>query len=85
MERHADYAAVARRLVPEATVTFGHALSVDLTPFDVVFFYRLMVDLDAQHELNAAIVERMRPGALFFCAGSEPRGLVEVGSSVWRV
>lgn len=87
VERHADYAAAARRLVPEATVAVGDAWQADLAGFDVVYSYRLMVDLDAQHELNASIVKRMSPGALFFCAGSDPDGLepVTAGSSVWRV
>lgn len=85
VERHADYADAARRLVPEATVVTGDVLDVSLDGFDVVYSYRLMVDLDAQHELNRRIVARMRPGALFFCAGSDPVGLEPVGLSVWRV
>lgn len=87
VERHADYADAARRLVPEARITTGDALDVDLTEFDVVYSYRLMVDLDQQHELNRAIVAKMRPGALFFSAGSNPMGLepVDFDAAVWRV
>lgn len=87
VERHPDYAAAARRLVPEAEIVTGDALDVDLSGYDVVYSYRLMVDLEAQHELNAAIVRRMRPGALYFCAGSDPVGLqpVDVPANVWRV
>lgn len=85
VERHADYAAAARRLVPEADVVVGDAWDVELDGFDVVYSYRLCVALAAQQVLNAAIVARMRPGGLFFCAGSDPVGLKPVGLGVWRV
>lgn len=85
VERHGDYAKVARRLVPEATITVGDAWTAELGSFDIVYSYRLMVDLDAQHALNRSIAHRMRPGALYFCPGSDPAGLEPVGPSVWRV
>lgn len=86
VERHADYAAAARLLVPEAGVHVADAWDWPLEGFDVVYSYRLVVDLARQDELNRSIVSRMRPGALYFCAGSDPRSGVErVGEHVWRV
>jgi trans-aconitate methyltransferase len=86
VERHSDYAAVARKVVPEAKVYVGDAWTFEgLAAFDIVYSYRLMVDLARQDELNSSIVAQMRPGTLFFCAGSDPHGLIEVGAGVWRV
>ena len=88
VERHDDYAEVARRLLPDSfidTWDIWRNGMPNLTSFDVVYSYRLMTDLDDQHELNRRIVKRMRPGALYFCAGSEPQGCDEVGHGVWRV
>lgn len=88
VERHPDYAEAAMRLVPEAYVVVADVREqADLTGYDVVFSYRLMVDVEAQHELNRLIVSRMRPGALFFCCGSDPVGLepVDALAGVWRV
>lgn len=89
VEIRPEYAAIAGRLAPEADIVVADVTTIisrfDLRAFDVVYSYRLMVDLEAQHELNAAVVARMRPGALYFCAGSDPVGLVPVGDGVWRV
>lgn len=84
VERHADYADAARRLVPEAEVHVADAREVDLYDYDVVYSYRLMVDLDHQHELNRSIIARMRPGALYFCAGSICDVGEHVADQVWR-
>lgn len=90
VEMYPDYAAAARRLVPEATIhTCDVRETPDLDTYDVVYSYRLCVDLDAQHELNRWIVDHMRPGALYFCAGSDPVGCsvepVDEHAGVWRV
>lgn len=85
VERQADYVATARRLVPEAEVVHGDVSTIDLRAFDVVYSYRLRVDLEEQRQLNAQIIGRMRSGALFFCAGSEPPEGEYLGCSVWRV
>jgi len=85
VEHNPAYAAIAEGLVPEATVTVGDARYGPLSAFDVVYSYRLMTDLDEQRRFNRSVVRRMRPGALFFCAGSDPEGLEEVGSGVWGV
>lgn len=87
VERHPDYADAARRLVPEADIHVGDAWTWQgLDHFDVVYSYRLVVDLERQHELNRSIIKRMRPGATYFCAGSDPDGGVQqLGECTWRV
>lgn len=85
VEWNPAYATLARLLVPEAEVEVGDVRDADPRGFDVVYSYRLVVDLDAQQELNASIAGRMTRGSLFFCAGSDPVGLEPVGSGVWRV
>lgn len=89
VEINPEYVVVARRLAREAAIICADVTTFltafDLTAFDVVYSYRLCVDLDAQRELNALIASRMRPGALYFCAGSDPVGLEPAGLGVWRV
>lgn len=89
VERHTDYAEAARRLVPEAQVIVGDAWTfTGYDAFDVVYSYRLAYELERQHELNQLIVSRMRPGSLYFCAGSDPvAGVAPVSTDVgvWRV
>lgn len=84
VERWLPYAAVAQNVAPvyagEAT-TFSHYDS-----FDLVYVYRLCVDLDDERRLVEMITSQMKSGALLFHAGGpDPVGLEHVGDLVWQV
>lgn len=52
--------------------------------FDLVYWYRLCTDLQAERELLAYVSGLMRPGALLFHAGDPPPvGLEHLGGEVW--
>ena len=80
---------------PYAQVARGHGLDVTVTEasgfegydtFDLVYIFRLCVELDDEAALTAHIASRMRLGALLFHAGGpDPDWLEHIGESVWRV
>lgn len=87
VEHHASYAELSRHRWPDHPVTVAAAVDFDrYDEFDLVYSYRLCVDLGDQRELTALIAERMRVGALLFAAGGpDPDYLVEVAPGVWQV
>lgn len=87
IERYQPYASVSTRLFPNIDVQVVNAFEYEsYDKFDLVYSYRLCIDLDDQRQLTSHIVSRMKPGALFFFAGGpDPVGLTRVGDSVWAV
>lgn len=86
IDRYAPYVHAAERLVPEAVVGLCEAEDYeDYAEFDVVYSYRLCVDLGDQADLERLVVKQMRPGALFFAAGWDLSSGEHLGGGVWRV
>ena len=85
IERWEPYANVARRAGFDVqTVEASDYLSY--FDFDLVYMYRLCVDIEAEEELVRLIVDRMAPGTLLFHAGGpDPTYLDHVGEHVWWV
>jgi 2-polyprenyl-3-methyl-5-hydroxy-6-metoxy-1,4-benzoquinol methylase len=89
IEHYSPYAAVARQLVPEATILECEAEEFDgYGEFDVVYSFRLCVDDDDQNALERMIVSRMRPGAVVFLGHrvlTTPIPGESLGENCWRV
>jgi len=87
VERHGPYREVSRRLFPEIPVVVAEAASFGgYSGFDLVYSYRLCVDLEDQRRLTDHIVSEMAPGGLLFLAGGpDPVGLRHVTGQVWVV
>lgn len=89
IDRHEPYIAVARELVPEATLTQADLRDVDCFDADLVYMYRPGVSEQMASALERHVIERMRPGSLLFLPTrlSLPVGVdvEELAVSLWRL
>lgn len=89
LELRPELVDIARRFFPEFPVTIDNALEYDrYGDFDVIYLYQLSPDHDIDREINERIVDQMRPGAYFVCAGGpypDDDRLEHVGAQVWRM
>ena len=87
VERYVPYVEECKRRWPEFPVIVTDAF--DFTgygQFDLVYMYRLCVELEHERQLTSYVVQHMKPGALLFHAGGpDPEGLRHVGDSIWEV
>lgn len=85
IEIRADYAEVARRLVPEARIAVANALEVDAFTADVVYAHRCCLYDDEQRVLERRIAAGMDRGALLVLPhGSQEHHGEHLGGNVWR-
>jgi hypothetical protein len=87
VERWGPYVEVAERIAPMAAHWRMNAQEFDdWHLFDLVYYYGLAPEQGRDERIKRHIADRMKPGALLFCARRPfPTWLDHIDGLIWRI